>query len=186
MSKTIYYTATSLDGFIADDQNSLGWLFTQEQDQAGPLNYDEFFAGVGAMAMGSTTYEWVREHEGEWLPPLPLWVMTTRDLAVPADNVQLASGDVRDVHASMTAAANGGDLWIVGGGDLVGQFADAGLLDELILYLAPITLGSGAPLLPRKLDLRLDELAQNKAFACARYSVLGPAKYANADSNRGG
>ncbi len=75
----------------------------------------------------------------------------------------------------MTAAADGKDLWVVGGGDLVGQFADAGLLDEVIVYIAPVTLGGGAPLLPRKLDLRLEELAQNRAFACARYSVVGPA-----------
>jgi riboflavin biosynthesis pyrimidine reductase len=56
----------------------------------------------------------------------------------------------------------------------VGQFADAGLLDEIIVYIAPVTLGGGAPLLPRKLDLRLEELALNRAFACARYSVVGP------------
>jgi dihydrofolate reductase len=87
--------------------------------------------------------------------------------------VRFARGDVRAVHEAMTAAAGGKDLWVVGGGDLAGQFADAGLLDEIIVYLAPVTLGGGAPLLPRKLDLRLEELAQNKAFACARYSVVG-------------
>lgn len=176
---TTYYTASSLDGFIADEQNSLDWLFPQEQDESGPLNYDDFFAGIGAVVMGSTTYEWVLGYEdGKWPYDLPAWVMTSRDLPKAADTVRFASGDVRSVHEQMTAAADGKDLWVVGGGELAGQFADAGLLDELIVYYAPVTLGAGAPLLPRKLDLRLEELAQNKAFACAQYAVLGPAAYA--------
>jgi dihydrofolate reductase len=98
--------------------------------------------------------------------------MTTRDLPTVDGDVRFAQGDVRAVHAAMTEAAGGKDLWVVGGGDLAGQFAEAGLLDEVIVYIAPVTLGGGAPLLPRRLDLRLEELAQNRAFACARYAVL--------------
>jgi len=45
----------------------------------------------------------------------------------------------------------GANLWLVGGGELVGQFHDAGLLDEVILGMTPVTLGSGAPLLPRRI-----------------------------------
>jgi dihydrofolate reductase len=174
MSVTTYYTAASLDGFIADEQHSLEWLFRQDQDEAGPLNYDAFFAHVGAVVMGSTTYEWILGHEnGSWPYELPAWVMTSRDLVKADGDVRFARGDVRTVHEAMTAAAGGRDRWIVGGGDLAGQFADAGLLDRVIVYLAPVTLGGGAPLLPRRLDLRLEELAQNGSFACARYSVAG-------------
>jgi dihydrofolate reductase len=175
MSITTFYTATSLDGFIADERASLEWLFRQEHDGDGPLNYGEFSARIGAAVMGSSTYEWILRHEGgRWPYELPAWVMTTRDLPEADGDVRFARGDVRAVHDEMTAAADGRDLWVVGGGDLAGQFADAGLLDEVIVYLAPVTLGGGAPLLPRKLDLRLEELAQNGAFACARYAVVGP------------
>lgn len=184
MTRTTYYTATSLDGFIADEHHSLEWLFRQDQDaEGGPLNYDEFFATIGAVVMGSTTYEWILDHQakvqeelgtpGPWPYDLPAWVMTTRDLPKVDGDVRFAQGDVREVHAAMVEAAAGKDLWVVGGGDLAGQFADEGLLDEIIVYIAGVTLGSGAPVLPRKLDLRLEELAQNKAFACARYSVVG-------------
>jgi dihydrofolate reductase len=180
MSTTTYYTASSLDGFIADEQHSLEWLFRQDQDEGGPLNYHEFFARIGAMVMGSTTYEWVLDHEkGKWPYELPTWVMTTQDLPKVGD-VRFARGDVRSAHSEMTAAAGGKDLWVVGGGDLAGQFAEAGLLDEIIVYLASVTLGGGAPLLPRKLDLRLEELARNGDFACARYSVIGPSAMASA------
>ena len=74
----------------------------------------------------------------------------------------------------MAAAANGRDLWVVGGGDLAGQFAEAGLLDEVCVQLAPVTLGTGRPVFPRRFDLKLTELARNGDFACARYDVVGP------------
>ena len=72
----------------------------------------------------------------------------------------------------MVAAARGKNVWIVGGGDLAGQFADAGLLDEVLVTIAPVTLGAGAPLLPRRIELRLDELGQNGDFVCGRFSVM--------------
>jgi dihydrofolate reductase len=55
-----------------------------------------------------------------------------------------------------------------------GQFADAGLLDEIVTSIAPVPLGSGRPLFPRRYALRLEELARNGAFACARFTVLEP------------
>jgi dihydrofolate reductase len=184
MSLTSFYTATSLDGFIADEQHSLEWLLHQDHDGSGPLNYDEFFARIGAVVMGSSTYEWILQHEdGAWPYQLPAWVMSTRDLPKTDGDVRFARGDVRAVHGEMTAAAAGKDLWVVGGGDLAGQFADAGLLDEIIVAIAPVTLGGGAPLLPRKLDLRLEEVAQNRVFACARYSVVGAAGHTGGDAD---
>ena len=74
----------------------------------------------------------------------------------------------------MVAAADGKDVWVVGGGDLAAQFAEAGLLDRMLLSVAPVTLGAGRPLLPRPFDLRLVELARNGAFACLTYDVVGP------------
>ena len=65
MARTQYYTATSLDGFIATSEHSLDWLFTRQQDESGPMNYGEFIAEVGALAMGSTTYEWIIDHESK-------------------------------------------------------------------------------------------------------------------------
>jgi dihydrofolate reductase len=181
MSLTQYYTATTLDGFIADPDDSLEWLFTREQDRDGPLNYAAFIAGVGALAMGSTTYEWIVDHEfagkpvEEWKWPydLPCWVFTHRELTVVPDaDVRFTSADVRSVHAQMVEAAAGKNVWLVGGGDLVGQFADVGLLDEVIVYVAPVTLGAGKPLLPRRVELRLEETARNGDFVCARYAVV--------------
>jgi dihydrofolate reductase len=181
VSLTQYYTATTLDGFIADPDNSLEWLFTREREDDGPLNYGEFIAEVGAMAMGSTTYEWILDHEfagkdpTEWKWPyeIPCWVFTHRQLPViPDARIEFTSADVGVVHEQMLVAAGDRNVWIVGGGDLAGQFADGGLLDEVIVSIAPVTLGAGAPLLPRRIELRLDELGRNGDFVSARFSVV--------------
>jgi dihydrofolate reductase len=181
MTLTQYYTATALDGFIADPDNSLDWLFTRKREPDGPLNYGEFIARVGAMAMGATTYEWILDHEfadqdpAAWTWPyeIPCWVFTHRRLpVVPHTPVEFTSADIATVHAQMVRAAGDRNVWIVGGGDLAGQFADAGLLDEVIVSIAPVTLGAGAPLLPRRIELRLDELGRNGDLVCARFTVV--------------
>jgi dihydrofolate reductase len=181
LSLTQYYTATTLDGFIADPDNSLDWLFTRNRDEDGPMNYGEFIANVGAMAMGSTTYEWILGYEfagkdpaeWEWPYEIPCWVFTHRELpVVPDAPIEFTSDDVAAVHERMAGAAGKRNIWIVGGGDLAGQFAHAGLLDEVIVSIAPVTLGAGAPLLPRRIELRLDELARNGDFASARFTVV--------------
>jgi len=179
MTRTTYYTAATLDGFIADPDDSLDWLFVQEQDEQGPLNYDEFIARIGAIVMGATTYEWILRHNAQtgekWTYDMPAWVVTHRELpGVDGADVRFAQGDVAPLHKELAAAAGGKDVWVVGGGDLAGQFADAGLLDDIVVYLAPVTLGAGRPIFPRKFDLKLVEVHRNRAFVAARYDVVGP------------
>jgi dihydrofolate reductase len=179
VTRTTYYTATTLDGFIADPHDRLDWLFAQDQDEHGPLNYGEFIARVGAIVMGATTYEWILAHNAEtgdpWVYDLPAWVMTHRRLPdVDGADVRFAQGDVAALHGALAAAAGDKDVWVVGGGDLACQFAEAGLLDDLVVHLAPVTLGAGRPLFPRLFDLALVEVHQNRAFIAARYDVVGP------------
>ncbi len=155
--KTQYYTATSLDGFIATEDDSLEWLFPLAD--VNESSYPGFIAQVGAAAMGSATYEWLlrnadkvaAETGSPWPYTQPVWVFTHRALpAVAGADVRFVRGDVRPVHEHMRAAAGTKNVWIVGGGDLAGQFLDAGLLDELIVQVGSVTLGRGKPLLPRR------------------------------------
>lgn len=176
MSRTTYFTATTLDGYIADEQDSLEWLFAQDIDPAGANSHEAFMAGVGAVVMGRTTYEWVRDHlqtAGErWPYAIPTWVITHSQLpGIDGGDIRFAHGDVAPIHAAITEAADGRDVWVVGGGDLAGQFADAGLLDQMVVSIAPVTLGAGRPLFPRRFDLQLEGVARNRAFVCATYSV---------------
>ena len=180
--KTQYYTATSLDGFIADPNHSLDWLFPL--GDIADTSYPGFIVNVGAIAMGSSTYEWLLKHvvapeSGEpqpWPYSQPVWVFTTRNLpAVPGADIRFVRGDVRPVHQAMSAAAGDKNIWLMGGGDLVGQFYDAGLLDEIFVQIGSVTLGAGKPHLPRvitKPSLRLVSVKQvGTGFAELHYEV---------------
>jgi dihydrofolate reductase len=163
MAKTQYYAAMSIDGYIADPAGSLGWLFQFNDTQGLAAHYEAFIADVGAIAMGAATYEFIL---GEGMETWPYadqetWVFTHRDLPLfPGARMQLTADPVEAVHAQMTEAAAGKNIWLVGGGALVSAFADRGLLDELWLGVAPVVLGGGAPVLtspiPAKLPGRLD------------------------------
>jgi dihydrofolate reductase len=179
-----YFTATTLDGFIADEHHSLDWLFVVERDEDDP-SWDEFIGGVGSMAMGATTYEWVLGHEPAMLDgpdrwrsyydDRPCWVFTHRELPrIPGIDLTFVQGDVRPVYDDLVAARPGQNVWIVGGGELVGQFDDAGLLDEVRLGLTPVTLGAGAPLLPRRITserLRLRSVQRSGQLVNLVYDV---------------
>lgn len=180
--KTQYYTSSSLDGFLATEDDSLDWLFP-----LGDINetsYPSFIENVGAIAMGSSTYEWILRNPGAvseqtgsaWPYTQPTWVFTSRQLPLmEGAQVTFTNGDVRTAHSQMLRSANGKNVWIMGGGDLAGQFHDAGLLDEIIVQIGSATLGRGKPLFPRRLlspGLALVSVAQvGTGFAELTYSV---------------
>ncbi|MBE7439880.1 MAG: dihydrofolate reductase [Spirochaetales bacterium] len=181
--KTQYYTATSLDGFIATPDHDLTWLTSLDSGEAGPPGYDQFIAGIGALVMGSATYEWMlRNHifinpdtPQAWPYTQPCWVFTSKQREKVANaDITFVSGDIRPVYAQIAKKFPGKNLWLVGGGELVGQFYDAGLLNELIITVAPVTLGAGAPLLPRfmKNPMRLTSVQMiGNVFAELRYEI---------------
>jgi len=154
--KVQYFTACTLDGYIADESNSLDWLYEVPHDEEDRF-WDDWFPSVGGLVMGATTYEWMLEHGGpeswsRYYGQRPGWIFTHRDLPpIPGIEITFVQGDVRPVNGQIATTLAGANLWLVGGGDLVGQFHDAGLLDEIILGMTPVTLGGGAPLLPRRI-----------------------------------
>ncbi|MBR8744748.1 dihydrofolate reductase family protein [Nocardiopsis sp. MG754419] len=186
MTRTVYETATSLDGFIADPENSLEWLFAVEGAQEGGSNseaIDEtaaFIDGAGAIVLGATTYEWILEHEGDrpWQYQAPTWVLTHRDLPRIEGDLRFVSADtdeeLRTLHQEMVKAAEGKDIWVVGGGRIAADLARLGLLDEVRVSVAPVSLGGGAPLLDGRVELRPLSARLLGAFACLHYEVVKP------------
>lgn len=185
MGRIVYDTATSLNGWIADEDNSLAWLFAVAH---GDSPDDGLFPdGATVLVEGSTTYEWVLAdrdllaHPERWRAlhgDRPTFVFTTRTLPAPEGaDVRFVSGPVAGVLPAIRLAAGDGDIWVVGGGELAGQFLDVGALDEIALSVAPVALTGGAPLLPRRVEsdrLRLVSAMAVGQFARLVYSVQRP------------
>lgn len=173
---TEYFTAVSLDGYVADRHGGLDWLTGLPGTPAKRDRFAAFFAGVGAMAMGATTYEWVLAHEPDaWrrhYGDTPCWVFTHRELPVPdGADVRFVAGDLRTAHEAMRAAA--ARIWLVGGGTLAAGFAAAGLIDRIHLGVAPVVLGGGTPVLPHPVPdtLRLSEVGHDGSVVFLTYDV---------------
>lgn len=158
MTQFRYFVAASADGYIADENERLGWLMDFDGFAGQAESYDAFMKEVGAIAMGSDTYSWMLNRmQGQWpYPGLPVWVFTHRELAAfPGVDLTFVRGDVTEWAGDVARSANGKDVWVVGGGSLAGQFVDEGLLDELLLYSMPILLGGGRPLFAMRGTARL-------------------------------
>ena len=182
MSRTIYYCASTLDGYIAESDDTIDWLmsyqgsFEGEGLEAGPMtsegSYDRFYDNVGALISGSATYEFVLDHMasgGSWpYQGKPFWVLSSRELPKPdgaEGEVHIANAQVIELIDDLQAAAGDKDIWVVGGGNVASQFADHGLLDEVHVTVVPVVLGSGKPLFDNRLSSGAMQLLGSQVFA---------------------
>jgi dihydrofolate reductase len=190
LGRSQYYCAATLDGYIAEADDTLAWLMDYQGSYEGegvePIkgSYDRFYEGVGALVMGSATYEFILDHEGQgdsWpYGGKPTWVLTSRDLprhaAADAD-IRFANAGVSSLHGEMMDAAGERNLWVVGGGNVASQFADEGLLDELHVTVVPVVLGTGKPLFDQRLPGGPMQLMGTRVFDSGmvelRYSLEG-------------
>ena len=113
----IYYTASSLDGFVVDEADSLDWLTSRTIDSDGVFGYEAFAKGVGALVMGSSTYEWLLVNQpGDWMYEQPTWVLTHRPTIIADGHpVRTFAGDVTALqrHAGGGGGRSGTSGWSV-------------------------------------------------------------------------
>jgi dihydrofolate reductase len=181
MSLVRYYAATTLDGFIAESDDTLDWLLKYEgsyegaDSDEGKAGYEQFYEGIGALVSGSTTYEWVLEHGSAWpYAGKPCWILSSRELPKPEGEdveVRIVSGEIPDLIDEMLASAGERDLWIVGGGNVASQFADHGLLDRVEVTVVPVVLGEGKPLFERRLPGGPMQLLGTRAHSSGMVSL---------------
>lgn len=162
MARFRYYVASSLDGFIADRNGGIEWLTQRELpsgvEETAEAGIADFVQSVGAVVMGSSTYEFLLGlgPDADWGYDVPAWVLSHRDLPVAAGHdVRFHAGAVADIVDDLEAVAADRDVWLVGGGDVVAQFAAVGRLHTIEVTVIPIVLGAGAPLLPSDVHIAL-------------------------------
>jgi dihydrofolate reductase len=196
VATAVYYCACSLDGYIAEPDDSLDWLigyegiFDHESAEPPPMAeggaYERFYEGVQGLVAGSTTYEWILDHldeagGGRWpYRGRPLWVLSSRGLRPPPDeDVRVVDASVGELYEEMAAVVGDGVLWVLGGGGVASQFADEGLLDEVHVTVLPVVLGDGKPLFAHRLPGGPMRLTGTRAFGNGmvelRYAVSAAA-----------
>jgi dihydrofolate reductase len=177
MGHVTLYIATSVDGYVADEDGAVDWLDQFRSDSEGSEEaggYAEFFESVDCLVMGATTYQQVLGF-GEWpYGETPTYVFTHRELSPATEAVGFVDGDVAAVIEELERRHD--HVWLVGGAQLAQSFLREGEIDDLRLFLAPILLGGGIRLFGDGYDrqhLRLvDAASDDSGIVEHRYEFL--------------
>lgn len=170
--KVIAYIATSLDGFVARKNHDISWLekFNDPEDDYG---WDEFISNIGTVIMGARTWEQTIQHPERYLPNVRNIVLSKK-VSEPTENLEVEyhSGDIVQLTNDIKSTSDK-NIFIMGGGKVVSSFLNAGLIDELWHFVAPVIIGEGLPLytsLDDDLDLSLiDSTSYNSGIVRLRY-----------------
>lgn len=149
MARIVGYIAASLDGYIADADNSLDWLFKYNDMDLGEHDYVSFMKTIRTVVMGRGTYDWLAADPAPWAYDAQRAIVVTK---TPVENPKGKLETRSDIDALIIElrALDDGDVWMLGGGQLQMAFMERGALDELEIYIIPELLGGGAPLFPPK------------------------------------
>ncbi len=148
MARILGYIAASLDGFIADPQESLDWLDqAAAASESGEHDYTNFIKRIRTVVMGRTTYDWLIRAGVSWpYKEQRSIVVTSRPIDNPPAVIETRS-DVDALIAELRTLEDG-DVWMLGGGRLQMAFMERGALDEIEIYIASAIIGGGYPLFP--------------------------------------
>lgn len=143
------YIACSLDGYIAREDGSIDWLTEYENNSETDYGYSEFYSSIGTVLMGRKTYEQVLGF-GDWpYGEKKAYVLTRQTEPLRREkNVEFVSGDVGEFVRQLKEDTDE-DIWLVGGSQLIKVFLEEGLVEDLIVFVVPIILGSGISLFDR-------------------------------------
>lgn len=170
--KLVLFIATSLDGYIATEDDSLEWLFNVEGE--GDNGYSQFYETIETVMMGKKTYDWIMKHEtGEFPYKNKECYVFTRSTIENTEDVQFLNGNIVSITNKLKIQ-EGKDIWIVGGGDLLQTFLKEKLIDEIIVTVAPTIIGIGIPLFKEgeyQLDLTLKGTRKFNQFVELHYEV---------------
>lgn len=152
------FCAVSLDGFIARRDGALDWLKPADAKlPPADTGYDAFMASVDFVVLGRTTFDVVLATSDAWFYSKPVYVLTTRPLAVPErlkDKVE--SGRASPTELVRLMETRGAKRLYIDGGKTIREFLGAGLIDDLTITQIPVLIGEGIPLFgPLGKDVRL-------------------------------
>jgi len=158
MHKIILYIAISLDGYIAQEDGNVDWLSSFDED----YGYEKFLSTIDTIIMGRKTYQQVLSF-GEWpYTGLKTFVFTHQKMEEDK-NVKFVSGSVQHKITEIKKQSNK-NIWLVGGGNLITDFVKHQLIYEYQIFMMPLFLGTGIPILQESVDLNLLKFTKSKTY----------------------
>jgi dihydrofolate reductase len=161
--KIIVYIATSADGYIARSDGNVDWL--NRPRTAGDYGMGDFFKTIDTVLWGRTTFdEAMGRMKGGGFGKKSKNYVFTHNPPAQSDykHVEFVNEPIKE-FADRLRATPGKDIWMMGGGGIIGSFLDAGELDEFIIHVIPIFIGEGIPLIkPHLREVKLELLSSTK------------------------
>ena len=190
--KIIVMIAVSADGFIARKDGSYDWL--DRPSTAGDYGMAKFFKSIDTIIWGRKTYDMVVQFEKEGKPyPTMSGMRHYAFSRKPPKKVLPGFEFVTEPipkFAKRLRAQKGKDIWMMGGGGIIGSFLDAGAIDEFMIHVIPTLIGEGIPLIsPRRRTVELNLLSVKKysdGVVKLHYSVSGSRRPARATAGKRG
>jgi len=162
MGKIILNLATSLDGFIAEENGGVDWLNDFGKPGEEDYGMSSFFEQCGTAVMGAKTYEQTLSFHF-WFGNMEGIIFTSRELPLfEGKSIRFVSRDPTEIVNALKEKQK--DSWLVGGGALISQFIDKGLLDEMIVTIVPRLLGRGIPLSNGLNEVQKLKMAETKTY----------------------
>jgi dihydrofolate reductase len=158
--KIIVYIATSADGYIARPDGDVEWL--NRRPHTVDYGMRAFYATIDTILFGRKTYDWALNYwkkrgktKGLFDTKLANYVFSRKAPRRAAPGVTFVSEPVK-IFAQRLRATSGKQIWMMGGGELIASFLDAGEIDEFDIHVIPVLIGEGIPLVaPRHRDVPL-------------------------------
>lgn len=164
MKKCKLFIATSIDGYIAREDGALDWLDAIPNPDQLDYGYHTFYDSVDTLIMGRKTYEEVLGFGVDWpYPNCKTYIVSSKEVEIKTENTYLIN-DPLESKIKEWQNEEGKDIWVVGGGVLISSMLDLGLIDEMLLTITPVILGSGIPLFPNSPKETQFELVKTEAF----------------------
>jgi dihydrofolate reductase len=160
--KIIVYIATSVDGYIARSDGSVDWL--NRPRTAGDYGMGEFFKSIDTILWGRKTYGiglgYGKKGGGlGYGSKIKNYVFSHQPQESPDPSVEFVREPIGD-FAKRLRATQGKDIWMMGGGEIIASFLDAGQIDEFMIHVIPTFIGEGIPLVaPRHREIELKLLS---------------------------
>ncbi len=164
MRKLSLFIATSLDGYIAKDNDNLDFLKLVEKE-GEDYGYAEFTVNIDTIILGRKTYDWVLREIGT-----SHYDNGDRDVYVITRSPRPDSGRTKFYTGSLTdliqqlRSQNGKDIYCDGGAEIVNELIKSDLIDEYIISIVPVLLGSGVRLFKSERPEQVLELVETKTF----------------------